>query len=691
MASNDRLATPGAALANVETDPHKIFDSHPSSRNFPSPTTQLPSPIPTPQSQETILLHQRIAILESQLKQATEALNKRPESSLPSSIHKTPTPSTKPKSIPAVGPSPTSPTADPSSTLYTPSNFWINVVRQRYPDFQKIPKRVRVHALKFAATHGIEEQATGKKRFLFIPAVLHASFLEHMEGKVGDVVEGRVGGVRGRDGNGQERESEEEEESEEGYIVVADDSDEGEEEDRDEKLPKPLQQQQPSGPPPLVGTSDNQLEPPQTPTPSTKPKSIPSSSSTSPTANPPSPFTLYIPSNSWINVVRNRYPDIRRPTNTLKRLRLHALRFAATHGIQEQKTATKRFLFVPVELHAAFLEHMEGKVGDVGGGKGVNERESEEVEEEEGGTVSLPSGKRKRVVANDSEEDGEKMPQTPHHQPGGVPPLVGGPSVSDESWSDLIRGHLDPTFRANAFDRRYWRIQKMAFGFREVHRLTGRKGSAFTVPVEMRDGFVEFMRDAVTGGQEVTGTGDVGVGQAGGLVVGSGQAGNENASVREAESFPSHAGNEEARVREVESVPVQVGDEDARVREAEWAPAQAGNEDFREAESAPAQVEKADATIQEVTTTRFVPSRSVIEKMMPSFPNLDPDFQIAIDAGVRDLLEEQLGEGFEACWLQNGQLGVPVSLLVGFQEWLFDQLTKCFPDEDVRNEVCLWE
>ncbi|KAJ3109755.1 hypothetical protein HK100_003235 [Physocladia obscura] len=79
----------------------------------------------------------------------------------------------------------------------------------------------------------------------------------------------------------------------------------------------------------------------------------------------------------------------------------------------------------------------------------------------------------------------------------------------------------------------------------------------------------------------------------------------------------------------------------------------------------------------------------IINKMMPDFKALSNDARLAIKRGVKQFLQLEMGLDFAECIVmtasENGQsqkqtYGVPEHLIPGFQEWVYVELKKCFPD-----------
>ncbi|KAJ3228788.1 hypothetical protein HDU81_005882 [Chytriomyces hyalinus] len=84
---------------------------------------------------------------------------------------------------------------------------------------------------------------------------------------------------------------------------------------------------------------------------------------------------------------------------------------------------------------------------------------------------------------------------------------------------------------------------------------------------------------------------------------------------------------------------------------------------------------------------------TIVNRMMPDFKTLSTEARVAIKKGVKQFLLHQLGATFDECLMMtptesSGQTsaapkqtyGVPEHIIPGFQQWVYVELKKCFPD-----------
>ncbi|KAI9334411.1 hypothetical protein BDR26DRAFT_564972 [Obelidium mucronatum] len=85
---------------------------------------------------------------------------------------------------------------------------------------------------------------------------------------------------------------------------------------------------------------------------------------------------------------------------------------------------------------------------------------------------------------------------------------------------------------------------------------------------------------------------------------------------------------------------------------------------------------------------------TIVSKMMPDFKTLPTDARLAIKRGVKQFLQHEMGDDFSECLMKtpsdNGQVpkptyGIPEHLVPGFQQWVYVELKKCFPERVVLS------
>ncbi|KAJ3068238.1 hypothetical protein HDU98_008608 [Podochytrium sp. JEL0797] len=391
------------------------------------------------------------------------------------------------------------------------------------------------------------------------------------------------------------------------------------------------------------------------------------SSSTPPQALTPSVSANK--SNLWSKVLMLRFPAFKTHEFTPK-VRQHAARFAETHGLEDVIRSGRKYIYIPPELHLAYLDHMEefllapveiavapapvpvpapappvvanrgikhdrdaghsSKRDDVTNGCGLDESGGGSQKR---ARVVTPPPKSKMNASLTNPKKGSSSKKVVRDVEVDQAGRVG------VSWIGLVRSHIAPTFKANPFDRRYQNIKKAAFRFRDSHGLNDMKSKkgAFLIPPQFQDQFVECMREAI---DEWGGDMEAAVER-----MAKGRVGSDGTAVKveDSEDFNTRA---------------KLQDEPEFLSAHRW--------------------------------VNFAPFRlfvvlihcsSVIESTMPDFKQLCDDDRNSVDVAVNCWLEDRLGDKFETCFLPDGPLGIPRALVEEFREWVLKEVHSMFVDE----------
>ncbi|TPX71979.1 hypothetical protein CcCBS67573_g06018 [Chytriomyces confervae] len=104
---------------------------------------------------------------------------------------------------------------------------------------------------------------------------------------------------------------------------------------------------------------------------------------------------------------------------------------------------------------------------------------------------------------------------------------------------------------------------------------------------------------------------------------------------------------------------------------------------------------KTTSSSKAVSKSGYILTRynTIVNRMMPDFKTLSNEARVAIKKGVKQFLQHQLGATFDDCIMMTPTesasqsstapkqtYGVPEHLIPGFQQWVYVELKKCFPD-----------
>ncbi|KAI8844654.1 hypothetical protein BJ741DRAFT_589016 [Chytriomyces cf. hyalinus JEL632] len=279
------------------------------------------------------------------------------------------------------------------------------------------------------------------------------------------------------------------------------------------------------------------------------------------------------------------------------------------------------------------------------------------------------------------------------------------------AWTDIIRMRY-PNFQRSTVQtskhaREFIETRQIPF-FRvtPTHSL-GRSKPTYAIPPEMQKPFLDYFEEKFSGtgvlGRRRPG-GDVFAGMPGyddsfpdvesGSVAGDDKRSvNGSGEVGEGESKPVSSGSvkrkapaKRAAAAKNEARKNSVSPEAERVTPTE------------EADPAEAVTKKAKTTSSSkaVSKSGYILTRynTIVNRMMPDFKTLSNEARVAIKKGVKQFLQHQLGASFDDCIMMTPAesssqtsattpkqtYGVPEHLIPGFQQWVYVELKKCFPD-----------
>ncbi|KAJ3263822.1 hypothetical protein HDU77_009846 [Chytriomyces hyalinus] len=277
------------------------------------------------------------------------------------------------------------------------------------------------------------------------------------------------------------------------------------------------------------------------------------------------------------------------------------------------------------------------------------------------------------------------------------------------AWTDIIRMRY-PNFQRSTVQtskhaREFIETRQIPF-FRvtPTHSL-GRSKPTYAIPPEMQKPFLDYFEE------KFSGTGVLGRRRPGGDVF-VGMPGYDDSfpdiepdTAATTEDKNSQAGSREVGEGQPKSAPSGVKRKAPAKRtvsksetrknpvspEAERATA---TEDAESPEAAAKKL-KTTSSSKAVSKSGYILTRynTIVNRMMPGFKTLSNEARVAIKKGVKQFLLHQLGATFDECIMMtpsenSGQTnaapkqtyGVPEHLIPGFQQWVYVELKKCFPD-----------
>ncbi|KAJ3233458.1 hypothetical protein HDU81_002258 [Chytriomyces hyalinus] len=276
------------------------------------------------------------------------------------------------------------------------------------------------------------------------------------------------------------------------------------------------------------------------------------------------------------------------------------------------------------------------------------------------------------------------------------------------AWTDIIRMRY-PNFQRSTVQtskhaREFIETRQIPF-FRvtPTHSL-GRSKPTYAIPPEMQKPFLDYFEE------KFSGTGVLGRRRPGGDVF-AGMPGYDD-SFPEVESG-SVAGDDKQSVNgageagEGESktvssgvkrkAPAKRGAPKNDTRKSSVSPEAERATAAEEGDSSEAVTKKAKTTSSSkaVSKSGYILTRynTIVNRMMPDFKTLSNEARVAIKKGVKQFLQHQLGTTFDECIMMTPTesssqantapkqtYGVPEHVIPGFQQWVYVELKKCFPD-----------